>query len=209
MKDLKSYQIDISLIKPYDRNPRKNEDAIEAVAQSIEKFGFVQPIVVNQDNTICIGHTRYEAARLLKMTSVPCIVKHMSEQEFIALNLADNKTGEIADWDEDMLRELIVECESMDNIEIPGFDMSEIDLLLFGDEKKESKKSKNEDDDSDPNQMTKKLTYILPIKLALQIDSKLSAIKKENKLDTEADALVFALKSFKTETKVKRVRVHK
>lgn len=199
---------------PYDKNPRNNEKAIEAVAQSIDQNGFVQPIVINQDGVICIGHTRWLAAQMLELTEVPVIVKEMSESEFIKLNIADNKVGELATWDEDLLKELVVELDNLDDIEIPGMDMAELDDLLFADEKAEAeaakKKAKDElnevnqskqsDDISGP---TRKLVYIFSIKDANTIDGKLQKIMKENDLVTEAEALLFALKSFKGPTRVK------
>tara|TARA_Y100000310_G_scaffold243676_1_gene248225 strand:- start:8277 stop:8924 length:648 start_codon:yes stop_codon:yes gene_type:complete len=202
---------------PYDKNPRNNEKAIEAVAQSIDQNGFVQPIVINQDGVICIGHTRWLAAQMLELTEVPVIVKEMTSAEFIKLNIADNKVGELATWDDDLLGELIHELDGMDDIEIPGMDMKELDDILFAEEKAEAAaaKKKAKDELNEVNQSesgkdagpTRKLVYIFSIKDANVIDGKLQAIMKEQKILTEAEALLYALKSFKGPKRVKVAKV--
>lgn len=110
----------IGKIIPYHSNPRKNEDAIDAVAASIEEFGFQQPIVVDKDMVIIVGHTRYAAAKQLGLTKVPVVLaKELSEEQARAYRLADNKTNELAKWDEALFSE-----------EISGIE--EIDMSLFG-----------------------------------------------------------------------------
>lgn len=110
----------IGKIIPYHNNPRKNEDAIDAVAASIEEFGFQQPIVVDKDMVIIVGHTRYAAAKELGLATVPVVVaKNLSEEQARAYRLADNKTNELAKWDEDLFVEEIGAIE-------------EIDMSLFG-----------------------------------------------------------------------------
>ena len=91
-------------LTPYPNNPRKNEAAIEPVANSIREFGFKQPIVIDKDNTIIAGHTRLKAAKQLGMTEVPVIVADdLTPEQVKAYRLADNKTGELAAWDFDKL----------------------------------------------------------------------------------------------------------
>lgn len=90
----------LSDITPYENNPRNNEEAVEKVANSIKEFGFNQPIVVDKDNVIIVGHTRYLAAQELGLTEAPVIVaENLSEEQARAYRLADNKTGELAGWD--------------------------------------------------------------------------------------------------------------
>ena len=87
-------------IRPYEKNPRRNDGAIEAVAKSIEQFGFKVPVVVDGDNVIVAGHTRYRAAQKLKLKSVPCIVANdLTSEQVKAFRLIDNKTAELATWD--------------------------------------------------------------------------------------------------------------
>ena len=96
--------ININDIKPYWRNPRKNDNAIAAVKKSIEEYGFNSPIIVDGNNVIIAGHTRYRALQELGYTEVPCIVKtNLSAQQVKSYRIADNKVGEIAVWDMDKL----------------------------------------------------------------------------------------------------------
>jgi len=94
----------ISDIKPYPGNPRVNDKAIGPVAASIKEFGFQQPIVVDKDNVIIVGHTRYEAAKTLGLTEVPVIVADkLSPEQVQAYRLADNRTNQNSEWDPDLL----------------------------------------------------------------------------------------------------------
>ena len=88
--------VDIKLddLKPYENNPRNNEEAIEPVANSIKIFGFKVPIVVDKNNIIIAGHTRYKAAKKLGLNKVPCIVADdLTDEQVKAFRLADNKVG--------------------------------------------------------------------------------------------------------------------
>ena len=118
----------LSELHPYENNPRQNDDAVDAVAASIKEFGFKVPIVVDKDNVIVAGHTRYKAAQKLKLKTVPCIVADdLSEEQVNAFRLADNKTGELALWDEEKLAK---ELESIANIDMEqfGFALEAVDL---------------------------------------------------------------------------------
>ena len=86
--------ISVEELAPYDKNPRINEAAIDKVAVSIEAHGFNQPLVVDQNNRICVGHSRFYAAKRLDLDIVPVYKKEMTDAQFIAYNLADNKTNE-------------------------------------------------------------------------------------------------------------------
>lgn len=91
-------------IKPYERNPRRNEEAVDAVAASIKEFGFQQPIVVDKDGVIIAGHTRYKAAKRLGLKTIPVVVAdELTDEQVRAYRLADNKTGELAEWDFNLL----------------------------------------------------------------------------------------------------------
>lgn len=106
-------------ITPYENNPRNNEDAVKKVANSIKKFGFNQPIVVDKDNVIIVGHTRYLAAQELDLTEVPVIVAgNLSDEQARAYRLADNKTGELAGWD---FEKLALELEQIEDIDMGDF----------------------------------------------------------------------------------------
>lgn len=107
-------------LKPYENNPRKNDDAVKYVAESIKEFGFKVPIVIDKNNVIVAGHTRYKAAKKLKMSEVPCIIADdLTDEQIKAFRLADNKVAEKAEWDFDLL-----------NTELD--DIIDLDMELFG-----------------------------------------------------------------------------
>lgn len=125
----------IEEITPYANNPRNNDGAVESVAKSIEKFGFIGAIILNKNKVIINGHTRVKACKKLGMETIPAIiVDHLTKEQEDALRIADNKTGEIAEWNEDLLRaELKALEEAGFGIEDLGFDNSELEALLEGD----------------------------------------------------------------------------
>ena len=91
---------------PYEKNPRKNDEAVKYVAESIRQFGFKVPIIIDKDGVIVAGHTRYKAAKNLKMKEVPCIVADdLSDEQIKAFRLADNKVAEKAEWDFNVLED--------------------------------------------------------------------------------------------------------
>lgn len=101
-------------IKPYDKNPRKNDDAVDAVAASIREFGWQQPIVVDREGVIIAGHTRYKAAKKLGVDEVPVVVaENLTEEQVKAYRLADNKTGDYSQWDNVLLLKELEELEKI------------------------------------------------------------------------------------------------
>lgn len=113
MKELKWEPI--KSIRPYEKNPRRNDEAVDAVAASIKEFGWQQPIVVDKDGVIIAGHTRYKAAKKLKCDTVPVVVADdLTEDQVKAYRLADNKTGELAEWDMPMLNEELDDLADFD-----------------------------------------------------------------------------------------------
>ena len=111
--------VDITKIKPYPNNPRKNEHAVEPVANSIREFGFKQPIVIDKNNTIIAGHTRLLAAKGLGLTEVPVIVADdLTPEQVKAYRLADNKIGELAGWD---FAQLDIELGDIADIDMSNF----------------------------------------------------------------------------------------
>lgn len=111
-------------IKPYEKNPRKNDNAVEYVANSIKEFGFQQPIVIDKDGVIVAGHTRYKASKKLGLEKVPCIVADdLTDEQIKAYRLADNKVGECARWDEGLLGTELSEILNI-NMELFDFDLT-------------------------------------------------------------------------------------
>ena len=126
----------INKIKPYEKNPRINDGAVEAVANSIREFGWHSPIVVDKDGIIICGHTRLKAAQHLGLEQVPVhVATDLSPEKVKAYRIADNKTGEIAEWDFDLLPIELSELQDMDfDLSLLGFDTSEFDQILNGDD---------------------------------------------------------------------------
>lgn len=99
-------------IKPYENNPRINDGAVEAVMKSISEFGFKIPIIIDNNNIIIAGHTRYKAAKGLNIQSVPCITADdMTPEQVKAFRIIDNKTTEFSDWDFEKLKQEFSEID--------------------------------------------------------------------------------------------------
>lgn len=123
----------IDEIKEYENNPRINDGAVEAVANSIKEFGFKVPIVVDEDNVIIAGHTRYKAALKLNLERVPCIVaSDLLPEQARAYRLADNKVSELAEWDFNALAKELGDL----NLDMQkfGFEVEDFNLDEFGEE---------------------------------------------------------------------------
>ncbi len=104
MQKMQIEQWDIDRVLPYEKNPRNNDNAVEAVANSLKEFGFRQPLVVDSDGVLIVGHTRWKAAKMLGLENVPVhVATDMNAEQVQAYRIADNKTGELADWDYDLL----------------------------------------------------------------------------------------------------------
>ena len=115
-------------IKPYDKNPRKNDKAVDVVAKSIKEYGFINPIIIDKDNIIVAGHTRYKAAQKLGLTEAPIIyASNLTSAQIKAFRIIDNKSNEYAQWDDDLLKiELDGLKELNFDIDLTGF--TEIEL---------------------------------------------------------------------------------
>lgn len=125
----------IEELKPYKNNPRKNDEAVPYVAESIKQFGFKVPIIIDNNNEIIAGHTRYKASIKLEMKEVPCIIADdLTEEQIKAFRLADNKVAEKAEWD-------------MDLLELELQDIVDIDMEDFGFAMDISEDEKLEEDD--------------------------------------------------------------
>jgi DNA modification methylase len=122
-------------IKPYDHNPRVNDGAVDAVIVSIRQFGWRQPIVVDGAGVIIAGHTRYKAAQKMGMTQVPVhVATELSPAQVKAYRIADNATGELAEWDYDLLPiELTGLQEDGFDLSLLGFDQEELQRIMSGD----------------------------------------------------------------------------
>ena len=122
--------LDINLILPYKNNPRKISDtAIEKVANSIKNFGFRQPIVVDKNNIVVVGHTRLQASRKLGLQQVPVLVAdNLNEDQINAYRLADNRTNEESQWQNDLLKLELQDLQFKNfDLNLTAFDDFELD----------------------------------------------------------------------------------
>lgn len=151
---MKVIEMDINEVKPYENNPRINEGGVEATANSIKEFGWQQPLVVDKDHVIIVGHTRLKAAEKLGLKKVPVVVASgLSEEQVKAYRLADNKTGELSDWNIDMLDIELGDIEELDMSDF-GFDDS---VDIFDDDQEVSE---DEFDEEVPDEPKAKLGQI-------------------------------------------------
>lgn len=128
--------VSINKLHPYDKNPRRNDDAVDAVAASIKEFGFKVPIVVDSNGVIVTGHTRLKAAKKLGLTEVPVIVADdLNEDQIRAFRLADNKVGELAQWDDGLLNFELAEIGISDfDVDMSSFGFDDVDVGIGGQE---------------------------------------------------------------------------
>jgi len=116
----------VQVLQEYENNPRNNDEAIKAVANSIREFGFKVPIVITSDNVIIAGHTRLKASVSLGLEEVPCIIADdLNDEQIKAFRLADNKTAELATWDLSKLEEELSELD-MDMLQFGFEEMEEL-----------------------------------------------------------------------------------
>lgn len=130
----------VSELKPYENNPRINEGAVNAVANSIEEFGFKVPIIIGVNNEIICGHTRLKAAQKLNLREVPCILADdLDEEQIRAFRIADNSVSEKSEWDFTKLKK---ELENITDIDMDKFDI-DISIVNLDISKVKKKKEKN------------------------------------------------------------------
>lgn len=141
----------INELKAYANNPRHNEKAVDAVAASIKEFGWKNPVVIDKDGVIAAGHTRVAAAKKLGIKTVPCIVADdLTDEQIRAFRLADNKTAELAEWDEELLAE---ELKMLEDIDMSEFGFDGLEEML--DETREAAEDDFNEDEEDIEPLTK------------------------------------------------------
>ena len=183
-------------IKPYKKNPRKNDLSLPKVKKSIETFGFNQPILIDKDKVIITGHTRYKAAQSLELKEVPCIiVEDLSENEIKAYRIADNKVGQDSTWDVALLKEelqkLRIEHFPMTDT---GFSDVELENLEMELEKiSVATKSENLSTIEPPNfsDAMVNINFTMIPEERLVVMNYLDYHKQVNKLNTTAEALIY------------------
>ena len=122
----------LAKVKPYEKNPRKNEGAIDAVAKSIQEFGFRVPIGVDGDGVVIAGHTRLKAAEKLGLEKVPVhVARELSPDKVRALRIADNKLHELSSWDMELLPIELGDLQSADfDLSLLGFSEEDLSALM-------------------------------------------------------------------------------
>lgn len=120
----------LSELKPYEKNPRNNDEAVKYVANSIKEFGFKVPIVIDKDNVIVTGHTRYKASRMLGLEEVPCIIADdLTPEQIKAFRIADNKTSDKATWDIEVLGDELKEV--LDSFDMTDFGFANFEITML------------------------------------------------------------------------------
>ena len=129
--EMEVVEMDIEKIIPYINNPRRNDDSVDLVASSIHEYGFRQPIVVDKDNIIIVGHTRYKAALKLGLKTVPVsVADDLTPAQVKAYRIADNKVGERSTWDNASLKVELEELKEEDiDLSLVGFSEEELAML--------------------------------------------------------------------------------
>lgn len=147
--------INVDNLIPYENNPRKNDNAVEYVANSIREFGFKVPIVIDKSNVVITGHTRLKAAKQLGLKKVPCIrADDLTDEQVKAFRIADNSVAEVAEWD---FLKLSEELQELDNFDIGDFgelDIPDLDVDMpddddegwYGDERERTNRAYNLDE---------------------------------------------------------------
>ena len=114
---------------PYENNPRRNDRAVAALAESIKAYGFKVPCVIDKNGVLITGHTRYKAAKKLGYTEIPCIIADdLTEEQIAEFRIADNKVGEISQWDKGKLAIEIAKMPKFEPLKV-GFKSTDLSLL--------------------------------------------------------------------------------
>lgn len=130
--------VPIEKLKGWERNPRNNDDAVDPVADSIKEFGMLVPILINKKNEIIAGNTRLRSCEKAGLKKIPCVrADHLTKEQQIMYNIADNKLHEIATWNHDMLSEIMSDIQKQFagqtfNPSALGFQQSELDIMSKG-----------------------------------------------------------------------------
>jgi len=158
---LKVQYVRTSALKTWKRNPRDNERAVKAVAESIRRFGFNVPILCDRKMQVISGHARLKAAKRLGMRTVPVIVLGMAQKERWSFSVVENKTAELAEWDMPRLASVVRELKCADtNLSCLGFSKAELDALLHPEEPFNWEQA-----EADEQQRAKQINTLIPVKV--------------------------------------------
>ena len=192
---MKVNNVDIKSIKPYAKNPRKISDkAVKMVANSIKEFGFQQPIVVDKNNIIVVGHTRFQASATLGMKEVPVVVGDFTEEQAKAYRIADNRINEETGWDYTALQEELNTLLNLDvDLNLTGFTSEELDSMFA---KEEIQILDPVDASDDPNHL---INDVKMIQLFYEPEHEkrfreiIDLVKDNNNIDNISDAVMYCV----------------
>jgi len=199
----------IDAIQAWDKNPRNNEHAVDELAKSIKRFGWGSPIIARKsDGVVIAGHTRLKAAQRLKMDKVLVRYLDLDPAEAAALALADNKIGELADWDDEGLRAVLLELDAEDvNLDGLGFSDDEMQTLIasvsaFGDEWADALGELPEGDRAPIQTMTFTMhdDQVEEVKRALRVAKKLGDFAETGNENSNGNALARVCELFVQQT---------
>jgi|TARA_R100000426_G_scaffold61886_2_gene43434 ParB-like chromosome segregation protein Spo0J len=197
---MKVENLEIDKVIPYFNNPRKNM-AVEKVAMSIKEYGFQQPIVVDNNMSIIVGHTRYEAAKSLNLEKIPVVIANISHEKAKAYRIADNKTNESSIWDYPLLnKEFSDLMDANFDLEKTGFDEDELEKIITHHKDDENAEFPNIEDIQTRD--FEEMTFILSIEQGKFIKDFLTFFKSnfdvtdEKNTNSNGNALYIALKNF-------------
>ena len=197
---MKVENLEIDKVIPYFNNPRKNM-AVEKVAMSLKEYGFQQPIVVDNNMSIIVGHTRYEAAKSLNLEKIPVVIANISHEKAKAYRIADNKTNESSIWDYPLLnKEFSDLMDANFDLEKTGFDEDELEKIITHHKDDENAEFPNIEDIQTRD--FEEMTFILSIEQGKFIKDFLTFFKSnfdvtdEKNTNSNGNALYIALKNF-------------
>lgn len=188
-------EINIDEIIPYKNNPREiSNEAVEKVKNSISEYGNNQPIVIDQNNVIVVGHTRYKALKSLGKKTAFVIKKEFSQNKAIAYRIMDNRSSEESKWSNKLLKEEIkLLSDEKFNLDLTGFDASEIDSMFF--------KEETLGTDIATEEFTGSINDVKMIQLFFNPDNEtafkkaVEQISQKNNIDNISDAVLLAVKN--------------
>jgi|TARA_R100001460_G_scaffold3675_3_gene10935 hypothetical protein len=208
---MKIEEMDIDNIKPYKNNPREIPiEAVDSVKKSIQQFGNNQPIVVDQDNIIVVGHTRWKALKNLGKKKAYVIKKDFNKSDSIAYRIMDNRSGETAKWEKNLLKQEIETLQENDfNLDLTGLNFDEIEKYLetqpVFDPPNNMIADFNTDEIKAPTSSVKMVQLYFTTEQALQFRKMIEDLQKEFNKENATDT-VYAIiekehKEYKRETK--------
>ena len=192
---MKVNSVDINSIKPYEKNPRKiSPKSIDMVASSIKEFGFQQPIVVDKDYVIVVGHTRHQASKKLGLKEVPIVVGDFTDEQSKAYRIADNRINEETGWDYKILQEELNLLMDLDiDLNLTGFSNEELDSMFSKEEIEITDPIDAIDDENHLTNDVKMIQLFFEPENERRFRDIIDLIKKKNNINNISDAVLYCV----------------